>query len=75
MCQEFLFLLLFSLAGCQVPTKATLSLPLLSWTGERKHSERLVGQGEDREITWQLPSWAKLDLGKLGIYCQSNLRN
>ena len=23
-------------AGCQVPTKAALSLPLLSWTGERK---------------------------------------
>ena len=22
-----------TLAGCQVPTKATLSLPLLSWTG------------------------------------------
>ena len=25
-----------TLAGCQVPTKATLSLPLLNGTGERK---------------------------------------
>ena len=25
-----------ALAGRQVPTKAPLSLPLLSWTGERK---------------------------------------
>jgi len=24
------------MAGCQVPTKAALSLPLLSWTGEKK---------------------------------------
>ena len=32
-----------TLAGCQVPTKSALSLPLLSWTGERKYNERLVG--------------------------------
>jgi len=29
-------MLLFSLAGCEVPTKATLSLPLLIWTREKK---------------------------------------
>jgi len=31
-----------------VPTKATLSLPLLNWTGERKYNERLVGRVKDR---------------------------
>jgi len=38
-----------TLAGCQVPTKAVLSLCLLSWAGERKCSERLVGPDKDRE--------------------------
>jgi len=38
----------FSLAGCQVPTKATPSL-LLSWTGERKHDKRFMGWDKDRE--------------------------
>ena len=33
----------FSLAGPQVPTKATPSLPLLKWTGEKKYDERLKG--------------------------------
>jgi len=33
----------FGLDKSQVPTKAALSLPLLSWTGERKSEERLVG--------------------------------
>ena len=33
-----------TLAGCQVRTKATLSLPLLNWTEERKDNERLVGR-------------------------------
>jgi len=32
-----------TLAGHQVPTKAALSFSLLSWTGERKPNERLVG--------------------------------
>ena len=32
-----------TLAGGQVPTKATLSLPLLNWTGERKYNERHMG--------------------------------
>ena len=36
--------------GCQVPTKAALSLPLLSWTGERKYNKRLVGQDKDSLI-------------------------
>jgi len=38
-----------TLAGHQVPTKATLSLPLVSWTGERKYTERLEGRGKDKE--------------------------
>ncbi|GAB0207891.1 mitochondrial enolase superfamily member 1 [Grus japonensis] len=38
-----------TLAGGQVPTKATLSLPLLSWTGKRKYNEMLVGREKDRE--------------------------
>jgi len=37
------------LAGCQVPTKAALSLPLLIWTAERKYNERLIGRGKGRE--------------------------
>jgi len=45
--------------GCQVPTKAALSLLLLSWTRERKYNEKLVGRVKDRDITYQLPSWAK----------------
>jgi len=39
--------------------QATLSLPLLSWTGERKRNKRLMGQDKDREIAWQLASQAK----------------
>jgi len=31
----------FGLDKCQVPTKTALSLPLLSWTGERKYDESL----------------------------------
>ena len=31
----------FSLDKCQVPAKTTLSLALLSWTGEKKYDERL----------------------------------
>jgi len=34
----------FGLDKCQVPTKTALSLPLLSWTGERKHDEKLKGR-------------------------------
>lgn len=32
-----------TLARCQMPTKTTLSVPLLSWTEERRYSERLMG--------------------------------
>jgi len=32
-----------------VPTKTTLTLHLLNWTGERKYNERLEGQARDRE--------------------------
>jgi len=48
--------------------------PLLSWTGEGKQNERLVGRGKDREITQQLLSRAKqTQLGEINlIYCQSN---
>jgi len=59
LCQWRGSLLRFSLAGCQVPTKAALSLPLLIWTGDRQYHARLMGQDEDREITHQLPLWAK----------------
>jgi len=57
----------FRLAGHQVPTKAALSLPLLSWTGEKKYSERLVGQDKDRErsLTSYRPGQNRLNLGKL----------
>ena len=37
-----------TLAGRQAPTKAVLSLPLLTWTGERKYNKGLVGQDKDR---------------------------
>jgi len=39
----------FGLDKCQVPIKTALSLPLLSWTGERKYDERLQGRDKDRE--------------------------
>jgi len=55
-----------TLAGCQVHTKAALSLPLLSWTEERKYNERLVGQDKDRErsLTNCCHGQNRLDLGK-----------
>jgi len=33
----------------QMPTKTTLSLLLLSWTGERKYHKMLKGQDKDRD--------------------------
>jgi len=67
----------FGLDKCQVPTKTTLSLPLLNWTGERKYDERLVGRDKDRErsLTHQLLSRTKhTELGRKGslIHHQSN---
>ena len=50
-----------TLARCQVPTKATLSLPLLNWTGEKKYNERLVGRDKDREITSPITVTGKTD--------------
>ena len=65
-----------TLAGCQAPTKAALSLPLLNWTGERKYNERLVGQDKDRErlLSNYHHGQNRLDLGKKInlIYNQSN---
>jgi len=54
------------LAGHQVPTKAALSLAQLSWTGERKYNERLVGQDKDRKRSFSNYHHRqnRLDLGK-----------
>jgi len=45
----------------------TLSLPLLSWTGEKKYDEGLVGQDKDRErsFTSYHHGQNRLNLGKL----------
>jgi len=58
----------FGLDKCQVPTKTTLSLPLLSWTGERKYDERLEGQDKDRErsLTSYHHGQHRLNLGRKG---------
>lgn len=37
------------MAGCQMHTKATLLLPLLNWTGERKYQKKPCGQS----CTWK----------------------
>jgi len=60
---------------CQVPTKATLSLPLLNRTGERKYNERLEGQDKDRErsLTNYCHGQNRLDLGKINITSQIKL--
>jgi len=49
-----------------MPNKMTLSLPLLSWTGERKYDERLVGRDEDRErsLTNYCHGRSRLNLGR-----------
>jgi len=55
-----------TLAECQVPTKAALSLPFLSWTGDTKYNERLVGQHKDggRSFTNCCHGQNRLDLEK-----------
>jgi len=59
-------LLWFSLAGCHVPTKAALSLPLLMWTGEKKYNKRLGGRDNGRErLTNYCHGQNRLDSGKL----------
>jgi len=66
----------FSLDKCQVPTKTALSLPLLSWTGERKYDERLKGRDKDRErsLTDYCHGQNRVNLGRKGslIHHQSN---
>jgi len=68
----------FSVDKCQVPTKTALSLPLLSWTGERKYDERLESQDKDmeRSLTNYCYGQNRLNLGRKGsfIYHQSNQR-
>jgi len=62
-----------TLTGYQVPTKVTPSLPLLSWTGEKKYKKRLMGQDEDRErsFTNYCHRQSRLNLGKL-VYFITN---
>jgi len=59
-----------------VPTKTALSLPLLSWTGERKYVERLEGRDKDRErsLTSYPHGQNRLNLGRKVslIHHQSN---
>jgi len=66
----------FGLDKWQVPTKTTLSLPLLSGTGERKYDEKLVGRDKDRErsLTNYPHGQNRLNLGRKGslIYHQSS---
>ena len=66
----------FGLDKCQMPTKTALSLPLLSWTGERTYDERLEGRDKDRErsLTNYCHGQNRLNLGRKGslIYHQSN---
>jgi len=61
---------------CQVPTKTALSLPLLSWTGERKYDERLKGPDKHQEKSLANYCHAQniLNLGRKGsfIHHQSN---
>jgi len=56
----------FSLDECQEPTKAFLLVPLLSWTGEKKYDERLVGrdEGRERSLTNYCHGQKRLNLGK-----------
>jgi len=44
-----------TLTGRQGPTEASLTLPFLSWTGEREDNKKLLGWDKDKEITRQLP--------------------
>ena len=53
------------LAVFQVPTKAALSFPLLSWTGERKYNERLVGRDKDSLIKQKQRSCVKAKKNKI----------
>ena len=39
--------------------QGALSLPLFNRTEGKKNVEKLMDQDKDRDITYQLPSWAK----------------
>jgi len=58
----------FGLDKCQVPTKTSLSLPFLSWTGEWKYGERLESRDKDRvrSLTNYHHGQNRLDLGRKG---------
>jgi len=60
----------------QVPTKAALSLLFLSWTGEKKYNERLMGPDKDRErsFTNYHHGQNRLDLGKLVNFLTNQIR-
>jgi len=48
-----------------VPVIPALSLPLLSWTRERKYNKKLVHRDKDMEMAQQLLSRTKqIELGK-----------
>jgi len=61
-------------AGRRVLTKATLSFPLLGWTGERKCHKRLVGRGKGRERSLSdYHHRQNIRLAEISfIYCQLN---
>ena len=64
-----------TLAGCQMPTKAVLSLLLLNGTEETKYNRRLVGRGRDRETSHSNDNHGqnRVNLRKINlIYYQSN---
>jgi len=50
-----------------MPTKATLSLPFFSWTGEKKYDERLMGRDmyRERPFTSYCHRQNRLNVGKL----------
>jgi len=59
-----------------VSTKTALSLPLLSWTGERKHYERLKGRDKERErsLTNYRHGQNRLNLGRKGKFNLSPIK-
>jgi len=59
-----------------MPTKATLSLHILRWTGERKCNGRLMGQDKDKEtsLTNYHHGQNKFSLGKLVEFIASQIR-
>jgi len=60
-----------------VPTKTALSLPLLSWTGERKYDERLKGRdkGRERSLTRYRHGQNRLNWGRKGKFNLSPVKS